>query len=475
MRTIAFFMGWMMALTAYSQLLPDTSYTVESIIKTLSQPTLMGREPGSSGSKKTADYIANYFKIQGLEMVNLFDHKSYRMPFPRKAVFKINALLVIDGDTLNPYEQVFQRDKLKTASAENTSVIFLGYASQQAGYNELSGIKKGDFTGKVVVFWADTPGMNRTKPIKNSHFGSVDQRIVGIKLIGGEPAAVFVITSNFRKKADENKSATIASGNTISFGNFVKGSPGNSFWLSDSVWQNWLNKSMNQTNEQWRKKWLKKKGLGPITLPFKADIIIRLPDIAAPPEHIIGYLKGDSCGKPFVVVTSYSGLGATPTANYLGASREGASTAAMLQLIHFVKTRGKELHLGDVYFVALGDADSSVESVRFLNPMFKQINPELHWLFLHQLTPGPNGNDPDLYPFQDPLNMSGAGPEDLSFSIPSQQLKMNGFWFSSWPTSRPWPWSSDSWNSIDYQKLTTQIDRLTLLFSELSKCPVKRK
>ncbi|RYD82535.1 MAG: M28 family peptidase [Sphingobacteriales bacterium] len=113
-----------------------------------------GRETGTRGQRKAAEYIENFFKTIGLKAPAPLKGK-YQQLYPLYQDSMVSGSLKVGGK-----EAVYGTDYLspvnnnETIKAKGKSLVFVGYGIDDAGYNDYEGL---DVKGKVVVFFLGEP------------------------------------------------------------------------------------------------------------------------------------------------------------------------------------------------------------------------------------------------------------------------------------------------------------------------------
>jgi Peptidase family M28 len=148
-----------------------------SHIQVLADDRMEGRETGSRGFEKAADYVTNQFRLAGLAPAGV---KGYRQPvaFHVTRIDQVHSSLdlVRDGKVYPAKlgEEAGVYVTTQTAEKVEADAVFVGYGLMvpELNYDDLKGQ---ELKGKVVVFVrggpADMPG-----PIK-AHYNSSDERL----------------------------------------------------------------------------------------------------------------------------------------------------------------------------------------------------------------------------------------------------------------------------------------------------------
>lgn len=112
-----------------------------------------GRETGTAGQRKAAEYIANHFKNIGLATVP--STINYQQLFPLKKDSVVSSSFLMNNNEL-----IFGKDYLIPLSLNETNefksdkIIFIGYGINDDQYSDYTNI---DVKGKVVCFFTGEP------------------------------------------------------------------------------------------------------------------------------------------------------------------------------------------------------------------------------------------------------------------------------------------------------------------------------
>jgi hypothetical protein len=152
----------------------------------LADDSLQGRETGSEGHHKAADYVADQFKKAGLKpggTNGYFQPVSFLM---RRIVEEKSSLTLIRGNTEEPVrwgEEAMLSMRIDHAPKLEAPTVFVGYGLRipEANYDDLSGV---DLRGKIVVLLSGIPS-GLPGPLA-SHYGSLRwQSLYAAGAVGG--------------------------------------------------------------------------------------------------------------------------------------------------------------------------------------------------------------------------------------------------------------------------------------------------
>jgi len=134
---------------------------MSNIVRTLASDEFEGRAPGTAGEAKTIAYIAEQFRLAGLEPAGEDGGWTQRVPLVRTQLRKGGRVTVaMNGRTipLRVPEDVYLSTVRETARAriEDAPMVFVGYGvtAPERGWDDFKGV---DLTGKVAVFLVNDP------------------------------------------------------------------------------------------------------------------------------------------------------------------------------------------------------------------------------------------------------------------------------------------------------------------------------
>jgi hypothetical protein len=113
-----------------------------------------GRETGKPGADKAAHYIADEFKLLGLQPIV---NGSYFLDVPLvENAFKVSAFTV-SGKSFKSGIDFYPSGSAAAKTISAAEIIFIGYGIESDNYNDLKGI---DIKGKIVLYINDGEPMN---------------------------------------------------------------------------------------------------------------------------------------------------------------------------------------------------------------------------------------------------------------------------------------------------------------------------
>lgn len=290
-----------------------------------------GRETGTEGQRKAADYIAGQFKAFGLNTAQGMD--GYQQYYP---LFK-DSLLSSDL-TINKTKLVYGTDFIspayqnETGSFKGKKLVFVGYGIDDEKYNDYTGI---NVKGKIVVFFLGEPRKDGVYLISGKKRGSewsypgIPKKLAAAKALGAVGALVINPTmENFSKYTiDASKKSGViftslpSTDKSIDFAmlshNYGKMVVGNLF---DSL----LKKA---------KVLEPLAGINPPIKNTKVSFDFNKNRNIVNASNVIGIIEGTDKKDEYVFLTGhYDHLGKHDGKIYYGADDDGSGTCAVLEM-----------------------------------------------------------------------------------------------------------------------------------------------
>ncbi len=156
-----------------------------SYVEYLASDALEGRNTGSEGHKKAADYVASQFVQAGLKPAG--DNGSFIQPVPflTKQLDETQSSLALrtpDGTRqLTQGQDAFISTRIDPASTVDADLVFVGYGLSipELKYDDFAGL---DTKGKIAVMMTGAPP-NAAGPLA-SHYSATPQRWAAMKRAG---------------------------------------------------------------------------------------------------------------------------------------------------------------------------------------------------------------------------------------------------------------------------------------------------
>ena len=167
---------------------------------TLASKEFQGRETGTEGNKKAADYIAGKFASYGIPPIPGDDNFFQELTF--STIKWSENKLTVSGDSvehLKEFLSIPQYFPIQTGPIKITSLTFLGYGIDDPAYSDYAGV---DVKGKHLLIYGGEPrdpdGKFRITGTDTTSVWSVDlfKKLAAAKKAGA--ASVWIIEEKFR-------------------------------------------------------------------------------------------------------------------------------------------------------------------------------------------------------------------------------------------------------------------------------------
>jgi hypothetical protein len=307
----------------------------------LTSDSLEGRETGTEGNLKAANYIANYFAKLGLPKVvddsKKNEDKSYfqRMVYTNEGWNTISMQL--NGTSFkhqyNFYALPGTNPVVKGNTIKADEVIFLGYGIDDAQYSDY---KKTDVKGKVIMIYQGEPLKSDstsliTKTKKMSPWSLDWRKKLSVAYSKGVKA-VLIIDPTIAKSIQDNR--RLFSRNITGDVENVEGVYANNLNISTEIALAIIGTKGDAVKKA-RERIEKGKKYKPVTLPCRLMIDMDKYFRQLIGNNVLGFIEGsDPVLKKEIVVVSahYDHLGKRGDAIYHGADDNGSGSSTVLEI-----------------------------------------------------------------------------------------------------------------------------------------------
>lgn len=340
-----------------------------------------GRETGTAGQEKAAEYIENHFKSIGLPPIVNGDSYQQKIAFTAENWTKID--LNINETTYKNMQDfyAFPATNTEMESLETNEVLFLGYGIDDEKYSDYAGINVKD---KVILIYSDEP----TDKAGNSHLtGSTElsdwskdwrkkvrtAKAKGVKM-------VLIIDPKIKENIAENRRFLVSPRMRMGEGEQPEENYANSIFISSSVAKELVGQQYKKFIKKRDK--IKKKGK-PYQIALPADLkIIQQKNVRQLiGSNVLGYIEGsDPQLKDEVVIVSahYDHLGRRGQSIYNGADDNGSGTSTVLEIAEALakaKEQGNGPRRSVVTILVSGEEKGLLGSQYYVNyPIFPLEN-----------------------------------------------------------------------------------------------------
>lgn len=314
------------------------SITVEDLrqhLSVLASDEFEGRETGTSGNKKAAEYIAKQFQKFGIPPVG--DDSSYyqNVSFTWSQWEKVEIHV---GD--KRYRHLWDFISFPTRNSnfpiiEASEVLFLGYGIDDPAYSDYAGV---DVQDKVILVYKNEPvsrsGLSYLtgKPTLSEWSTDWRKKLKAAKDHGVK--AILFIESNLQREINNNRRFLV--GSRLTMGNEEDPSLNyaNSAYISTTIARALMGKRFRKVVKA-RKKIAKKGVPQKVLLETDLKIMQEKSERRVIGENILGYIEGvdDSLKHEVLIITAhYDHLGKRGDDIYNGADDNGSGTSTVLEV-----------------------------------------------------------------------------------------------------------------------------------------------
>lgn len=312
-----------------------TAEDMSEYLGTLASDAFEGRETGTAGNAKAAEYIAGRFEEFGIPPVPALGSYYQEVMFSRVLLdvekFRVNGL---DYSFLKDFVVNPEKMPAEQLSVEAEEVLFLGYGIDDHTYSDYDGE---DVAGKVILIYHGDPV---DEDGKSWVTGSMDRsewsNWLDLKLAAAaahDVAAVMVVEPDFRRISREQRIRILGGGVMMGLPNFEDtGAP--AIHLSSSLVEQLLGKKTRKVIRARDK--IGRKGKNK-SVRIKADVAFDLSRSVntTPGVNVLGYIQGvdTSLRDELVVITAhYDHVGMRGDEIFNGADDNASGTSGVMEI-----------------------------------------------------------------------------------------------------------------------------------------------
>lgn len=311
-----------------------TATEMKRHLTTLASREFEGRETGTEGQKKAAQYIAGYFQM--LEIPALKDG-SYFQQINFFAENWENIDLEMNGENLRHLWDYYAlpADNESRDWIDINEVTFLGYGIDDPAYSDY---KDADVSGKAIMIYPDEPKDKKGNFLVSGSAtpsdwsDNLEKKLQAAKKHGVQ--VVFVIDSDFKKNVSQARREILNRRLAM-----VESLPedrnlANSVMLSSEVAKKMIGNQFKKVVKA-RKKIQKKGKARQVTIPVDLRLRQEKSVRSLVGENVLGYIEGSDpkLKDELVVITAhYDHLGKRGDDIYYGADDNGSGTTTVLEV-----------------------------------------------------------------------------------------------------------------------------------------------
>lgn len=311
---------------------------MEKYLTVLASDEYEGRETGTEGQRKAAEFIAEYFEKLGLPKIG--DDGSYFQKISFTAENWDNGQIELD---INGQSYRHLSDFLSFPSAnadrdlfETDEIVFLGYGIEDPKYNDYKGV---DVNGKTILIYKDEPvngqGISFLTGSKELSNWSSDWRKKLEVAHQHGVSTVLIVEPDIKKAVGEARSTLLSSEMKMGEGGGAEGRYANNAFISSTMMKEIVGSSKSKKFVKLRDG-IKRSGK-PANMPFNAKLrlVQKKNTRQLLGSNVLGFIEGsDPKLKDEVVVVSahYDHLGKRGTSIYHGADDNGSGTSTVMEI-----------------------------------------------------------------------------------------------------------------------------------------------
>lgn len=321
-----------------------TAEDLEHHLRIIASDEYEGRETGSPGSIKAANYIAGHFSELGINPTGIENTYFQNVAF-NKSYWEDTQFEVADTSFRHLWDYIaFATSNTDVSVTTEDEIVFLGYGIDDDNYSDYKG---NDLSGKIIMINKGEPlnkdsisyltgtkelsdwSTSRSKKLQTAHEH-------GVKL-------VLIIEENLRKFLDQNRRFLVSPRLQLGDGNIDDKTIANHMYVSGGLARKIIGGHAKKI-KKWRKKNTKKGKACDITLDTPVNITLDKKISVITGQNVMAYFEGTDKADELVVVSAhYDHLGKRGKDIFNGADDNGSGTSAVLEFaeaLAFAKSKG---------------------------------------------------------------------------------------------------------------------------------------
>ena len=315
-------------------------------LSVLTADSLEGRETGTPGNDKAANYIAREFKKLKLEAIG--DNFTYfQGVYMSSYKWETINLAFNSGDYRHLFDYISMPSLNDDVTLDYSEIIFAGFGIEDPKYSDYANL---DVTGKVILIYEGEPHKKGLSIISGTNEDSEwsANNDLKLKLAKKKGAAyVLIVKAEIQKMFEKNRSAILGYEMVPSSGKKEENPFANHAYISTDVLKSILGSEQSVFIKK-RNKALKKAK--PFTMTFNGKFSIKqkrsYKDVKS--NNILGLLRGSDpklATEVLVITAHMDHLGKRGDYIYHGADDDGSGTSCVLTLANAF-TKAKERGFG---------------------------------------------------------------------------------------------------------------------------------
>ncbi len=324
-----------------------TAADMQSYLEVLASDEFEGRETGTEGQRKAADFIAEHFQKLGLPAIG--DDNSYlqNIAFTSESWDNGQINLSINGKKFRHLIDFYSMPSTNTSlpSLKTDEVVFLGYGIDDPKYSDYKGK---NVEGKTILIYADEPAKKNGK----SHLTGTQELsswstdwLKKLEVAHQHGVAmVLIIDPDIKRNVSKYRSTLLSSEMKMGAGGMAENRYANNMFISSTLAKFIVGDRMTEFVK--KRDAIRKKGKAKsLALPSEIDIVQVKKMKQLLGSNVLGFVEGsdpDLKDEVVVVTAHYDHLGMRGKSIYHGADDNGTGTSAVMDLAQaFVEAKKK--------------------------------------------------------------------------------------------------------------------------------------
>ncbi len=324
-----------------------TATKLKNYLEVLASDEMEGRETGTEGQRKAADYIAAHFEKLGLPAIG--DDESYfqKIAFTSEKWDSGNITLRLNGQRKRHLSDFYSfpstNPSLESLGADE--IIFLGYGIDDPKYSDYKGV---DVKGTTILIYSDEPvkknGKSHLTGSKEYSAWSFDFRKKLEVAFQHGVAMVLIIDPDIKGNISKSRNTFLSGEMKMGMGGQPEGRYPNNMFISSTLAKQIVGNKMEEFVKL--RDAIKKKGKpANMVLPCNISIVQKKKKKQLIGSNVLGYLEGSDPklkDEVIVVTAHYDHLGKRGNSIYNGADDNGTGTSAVMDVARaFVEAKNE--------------------------------------------------------------------------------------------------------------------------------------
>lgn len=311
-----------------------TAEDLEALLTVIASDEMQGRETGTEGQRKAADFIAQ--KFSDLDLPRKGENNSYFQEIAYTAESWLKMKLSVNGVEQKNMRQFYAFPNTNSdMMLDVDEVLFLGYGIDDEKYSDYKGV---DVKGKTLLIYYGEPvkknGVSRLTGTETPSDWSTDfrKKLRAAKKYGAK--SVLIIDDKLQKNINENRRFLLSPRMRIGRGEQPEINYANNIFISTETAKAIIGSNFKKVVKA-RKKIAKKLRAQSVTLPVDLKVTQERKIKQLIGSNVLGYIEGsDPVLKDEIVIISahYDHLGMRGNSIFNGADDNGSGTSSVLEI-----------------------------------------------------------------------------------------------------------------------------------------------